>query len=157
MSGRRTSSRSPTPARSPSRPTVPAHGYADVTVSPHIPARFGGYALVLDLGPAGRQFLTSCVRTFAATQGRVQYPKFCLDALPLPVLKRLDVHAIRWGVGYKPTTDEDFAQWYADRGARTARATRTPTSPCCSWSAAASSSARPSRWAARAPGWTTRA
>ena len=69
----------------------------------------------MDLGPAGRRFLTSCVRTFAATQGRVQYPKFCLDALPLPVLKRLDVHAIRWGVGYKPTTDPDFARWYADR------------------------------------------
>ena len=95
--------------------TVPAHGYADVTVSAPIPARFGGYALVVDLGPAGRRFLTSCVRTFAATQGRVQYPKFCLDALPLPVLKRLDVHAIRWGVGYKPTTDPDFAGWYADR------------------------------------------
>ncbi len=95
--------------------TVPAHGYADLTVSPRIPARFGGYALVVDLGPAGRQFLTSCVRTFAATQRRVQYPKFCLDALPLPVLKRLDVHAIRWGVSYKPTTDTDFARWYADR------------------------------------------
>ena len=95
--------------------TVPAHGYADVTVNPPIPARLGGYALVVDLGPAGRRFLTSCVRTFAAMQGRVQYPKFCLDALPLPVLKRLDVHAIRWGVGYKPTTDPDFDAWYADR------------------------------------------
>ena len=99
----------------PMMATVPAHGYADVTVSPRIPARFGGYALIVDLGPAGRRFLTSCVRTFAATQGRVQYPKFCLDSLPLPVLKRLDVHAIRWGVGYKPTTDKDFPQWYADR------------------------------------------
>jgi len=96
--------------------TVPARGYADVTVSPVIPARFGGYALVVDLGPAGRRFLTSCVRTFAATQGNVQFPKFCLDALPLPVLKRLDVHAIRWGVGYKPTTGGDFAAWYTDRG-----------------------------------------
>ena len=95
--------------------TVPAHGYADVTVRPPVPSRFGGYALIVDLGPAGRRFLTSCVRTFAATQGRVQYPKFCLDALPLPVLTRLDVHAIRWGVGYKPTTDKDFPQWYADR------------------------------------------
>ena len=31
--------------------TAPAHGYADVTVSPVIPARFGGYALIVDLGP----------------------------------------------------------------------------------------------------------
>ena len=99
---------------------VAAHGYQDVTVRPDIPARFGGYALVLDLGPAGRQFLTSCVRTFKATQGRVQYPKFCLDNLPPDVLKRLDVHAIRYGEGYKPTTDKDYAQWYADEGKKLA-------------------------------------
>ena len=94
---------------------VPAHGYADVTVTPPIPSRLGGYALIVDLGPLGRRFLTSCVRTFAAAGGRTQYPKFCLDSLPLPVLARLDVHAVRWGVGYKPTTDRDFAAWYADR------------------------------------------
>ena len=46
----------------------------------------------------------------------MQYPKFCLDSLPPDVLKRLDVHAIRYGEGYKPTTDKDYAQWYADEG-----------------------------------------
>ncbi|MGI4790997.1 MAG: PA14 domain-containing protein [Janthinobacterium lividum] len=95
---------------------IAPNGFQDVTITPTVPARFGGYALVLDLGPLGRQFITSFVRTLPVTQKRVEYPHFCLDSLPLPVLQRLGVHAIRWGVPYKPTTDPDFAQWYADRG-----------------------------------------
>ena len=97
---------------------VPPGGFQDVTVSPRLPARFGGYALVADLGPLGRQFVTSCVRTFAARGGRIPYPHFCLDALPVDVLRRLDVHAIRYGESYKPTTDADFARWYAEEGKR---------------------------------------
>ena len=100
----------------PLKVSVAANGFQNVTVRPRIPARFGGYAFVVDLGPSGRQFLTSVVRTFKATQGRVQYPKFCLDSLPVDVLKRLDVHAIRYGEGYKPTTDKDFPDWYAREG-----------------------------------------
>ncbi|BDI30485.1 hypothetical protein CCAX7_25360 [Capsulimonas corticalis] len=95
---------------------IAPNGFMDLVVAPKIPARFGGYALVLDLGPMGRQFLTSCVRTFKADPRKVQYPHFCLDDLPLPVLTRLGTHAIRWGVGYKPTTDKDFESWYAERG-----------------------------------------
>lgn len=100
----------------PLKVSVGGSGFQNITVTPRIPARFGGYALVVDLGQTGRQFLTSVVRTFKATQGRVQYPRFCLDALPVDVLKRLDVHAIRYGEGYKPTTDKDFAEWYAREG-----------------------------------------
>lgn len=100
----------------PLKVSVAANGFQNVSVIVPIPARFGGYALVLDLGARGRLFLTSVVRTFKATQGRVQYPKFCLDALPVDVLKRLDVHAIRYGEGYKPTTDKDYAEWYAREG-----------------------------------------
>lgn len=99
----------------PIRVNLAPHGVMDLTISPKLPARFGGYALVVDLGPSGRQFLTTCIRTFRAGDQRIQYPHFCLDALPLPVLKRLGVHAIRWGVSYKPTTDKDYARWYADR------------------------------------------
>ena len=92
------------------------HGYQDMAVSPAIPGRFGAYALVVDGGSAGKEFLTTCVRTFKTAPRQIEYPHFCLDNLPLPVLQRLGVHAIRWGIGYKPTTDPDFAQWYADRG-----------------------------------------
>ena len=135
---------------------VPAHGYQNVTVRPDVPARFGGYALVLDLGPAGRQFLTSCVRTFKATQGRVQYPKFCLDSLPPDVLKRLDVHAIRYGEGYKRRPTRTTLSGTPTR-ARSWPRTTPPTSPCCSWSAAGPSPIRRSRCSIPGPGWTTRA
>jgi len=89
----------------------------ELTITPHIPARFGAYALVMDLGPLlGRRFVTSCVRTFKPDGGRVQYPALSLDDLGPQVLSRLGVHAIRWGVSYKPTTDPDFERWYQERG-----------------------------------------
>jgi hypothetical protein len=83
-----------------------------------VPQTFGAYALVTDLGPAGRQFVTSLVRTFPASNQRIQYPKFCLDVLPLDVLKRLGVQAVRHGVGYKVTTDKDFDAWFQREGAK---------------------------------------
>ncbi len=88
-------------------------GVSSFTISPNIPSRFGAYALILDLGEKrGRHFLTSCVRTFRPQTGRTQYPSFCLDNLGTDVLPRLGVHAIRWGMSYKPTTDEGFEEWY---------------------------------------------
>lgn len=104
-------------ARLPVEVNVAAKGFQDVTIAPKIPARFGAYALVLDMGAEGRQFITTFVRTFAATTERIQYPHFCLDELPLEVLKRLGVQAVRLGVGYKPTTDGDFERWYQEQAA----------------------------------------
>lgn len=86
---------------------------AILNLSPVIPARFGAYALVLDLGEKhGKHFLTSCVRTFRQETERTQYPSFCLDNLGVDVLPRLGVHAIRMGVNYKSSTDKDFEEWY---------------------------------------------
>jgi len=96
---------------------LPAKGFTNATVRPKVPEQFGAYALVADLGPAGRQFVTSFVRTFPAANQRIQYPKFCLDVLPLDVLKRLGVQAVRHGVGYKATTDKDFDEWFEREGA----------------------------------------
>ena len=95
---------------------VKAGGFQNISVSPMVPAKLGAYALMVDFDGAS-QFLTPFVRTFRADARRVQYPKFCLDALPLPVLQRLGVKAIRYGVSYKPTTDADFNSWYAEQGA----------------------------------------
>ncbi|MGI4788741.1 MAG: hypothetical protein ACRYFS_07810 [Janthinobacterium lividum] len=95
---------------------VAPNGFQDVTVTPSVPARFGGYGLVLDMGPLGRQFITSVVRTYPVAAKRVQYPHSCLDRLPPPLMQRLGVHALRWEMNYKPTTDPDFAQWYAEKG-----------------------------------------
>jgi len=93
-------------------------GSSEITISPEIPARFGAYALVADLGPKyGRRFIVSCVRTFKPSGERVQYPALSLDDLGPDTLGRLGVHAIRWGLSYKPTTAPDFEKWYAEQGA----------------------------------------
>jgi hypothetical protein len=101
----------------PASVKVGPKGSATLTVTPDIPARFGAYALVLDLGPQlGRRFVTSCVRTFKPDPARALYPALSLDDLGPGVLARLGVRAIRWAVGYKPTTDPDFERWYQDQG-----------------------------------------
>jgi len=85
-----------------------------VSVSPTIPDLFGAYAVVADFGGGTRrQFLLSMVRTFKPSDEAVQYPALSLDNLGPDVLSRLGVHAIRWGISYKPTTAPDFEQWYA--------------------------------------------
>ncbi|HEY8965896.1 MAG TPA: hypothetical protein VIM58_05600, partial [Candidatus Methylacidiphilales bacterium] len=87
----------------PFQADLPAKGSQLVTVRPELPAAFGAYALIADLGPAGRRFGTSCVRTFAPVPEKIQYPKLALDdAVGLDVLKALGVQAIRAGVGYFP-------------------------------------------------------
>ena len=91
---------------------IPAKGFKNIELSPAIPEVFGAYGLVADLGKHGRQFITSCVRTFANQNGRLQYPSFCLDDISPDVLNRLGTQAIRSGVEYKPTTDANFKEWY---------------------------------------------
>jgi hypothetical protein len=89
---------------------LPAKGFSVFKVSPRVPSKLGAYALVADLGNKGRQFVTSFVRTFSAQPERIQYPKFCLDILPLDVLSRLGVQAVRYGVEYvrTPTFAENW-------------------------------------------------
>ncbi len=89
---------------------------ATFTITPDIPARFGAYALVLDLGSQlGKSFVASCVRTFKPEAAHGQYPALSLDDLGPKVLGRLGVRAIRWGFSYKPTTDKDFEPWYREQ------------------------------------------
>jgi len=107
------------PGYAPINVNAPAGGSCVLTLSVPIPKRMGGYALVVDLGTHGRQFLTTFARTFATTPQRIQYPHFCLDGvLPLPVLERLGVHAVRYETHYLPTTDPGFPAWYAAETAR---------------------------------------
>ncbi len=95
-----------------------AGGFQNLTVSPKTPERYGAYALVLDLGERGRRFVTSFVRTFKPTPGKVVYPQLALDVIYIPVLTRLGAFPNRIGIGYKPTTDQDFEQWFAEQGAK---------------------------------------
>ncbi len=91
--------------------SLSARGFQDITVSPRVPERMGGYALVVDLGPAGRQFVTSFVRTFRPSPQRTEYPKMSLDYIGDDVLQRLGVQAIRLGVDYVPSDDPSYAGW----------------------------------------------
>ena len=91
---------------------LPAHGTQIVKITPTLPATFGAYAFVADLGAnGGRRFATSCVRTFAPNPERIQYPKMSLDdSVGAEVLKRLGVQAIRMSCGYVPTTDPSYPE-----------------------------------------------
>jgi hypothetical protein len=95
---------------------LPANGSEEATVAPPIPATFGGYALIADLGTAGRAFSATLVRTPKPEPGRVQFPTYALD-LPWPfemseavatLFERLGVKGCRMGAGYRPTTDPGF-------------------------------------------------
>ncbi len=97
----------------PLKATIKAGGFINMQVKLTIPARFGAYGFVADLGEYGRQFITSCVRTFAAKKEKIQYPSFCLDDISNDVLQRLGTHAIRHGIAYKPTNAPDFEKWYS--------------------------------------------
>ncbi|MGO9113975.1 MAG: hypothetical protein ACLP9L_32565 [Thermoguttaceae bacterium] len=87
---------------------LPAQGAGIVRVTPAIPATFGAYGLVLDLGGRGKAFAATCVRVPAADSGRVQFPTYALD-LPWPhemsievfrLFKRLGVKGARTEGGY---------------------------------------------------------
>jgi hypothetical protein len=106
------------PSSTPIAVDLKAKGFQNITVSPRVPARLGGYALVVDLGVHGRQFVTSFVRTFKATSQRIQYPKMSLDHLDDAILKRLGVQAIRMGVDYIPSDDQRHAEWKANLDAQ---------------------------------------
>ena len=88
-----------------------AKGFTDITVSPHIPERFGAYALVVELEGKGARFATSFVRTFKTTSERIHYPKMSLDHLPDDVLNRLGVQAIRYGMSYVDRGQPKRAEW----------------------------------------------
>lgn len=57
---------------------LPADG-GYVTVKPKIGEKFGGYALIFDLGAQGRAFGSACVRVPKAEPGRERLPTFALD------------------------------------------------------------------------------
>ena len=59
-----------------------------------------------------------------------------------------------WATSRRPTRTSRSGS--PSRAAKLKAVSTTPTSPCCSWSAAGRSSARRSRWAGPGPGWTSR-
>ncbi len=94
------------------------NGWTNLTWWPSLPETKGGYALVLDLGPAGRRFVTSLVRTFRPAGRQPQYPQFCMDIDDPQVLTRLGVAPNRIAVSYRPTTEAGFERAYSNATAR---------------------------------------
>ncbi len=94
---------------------VAAGGFENFTVRPAVPAKLGAYALVVDLGPAGRRFVTVFVRTFKADARPVQYPQLALDLTNVDVLTRLGACPNRMDFGFVAPSDPGFARWFADR------------------------------------------
>lgn len=79
---------------------LPARGWKNITIKPKLPPEKGGYALILDLGDHGRDFICGIARIFKPVTERIQYPKQSLDNMEPAVLERLGVQAIRKGWGY---------------------------------------------------------
>ncbi|MGI4787327.1 MAG: PA14 domain-containing protein [Janthinobacterium lividum] len=95
--------------------SVAAGSVSDLSCTIPIPARFGGYALIMDLGPkGGRHLVGLCIRTFKMSSDRSEYPVLTLDERDHTFLDKIGVHAIRTSIVYKPTTAADFPQYIAD-------------------------------------------
>ncbi len=91
---------------------IPAGGWQNVTVKPEIPAAFGGYAGIIALAGQDRLFGATCVRTFKPTIKPRRFYKLTMDLGYIPALLRLGATVNRMGMGYKPTTDKGFEDWY---------------------------------------------
>lgn len=84
----------------------------EVTCDVPVPAAFGGYALILDLGQAGGRHLAGlCIRTLSHRGGSDPYPVMTLDERDHTFLERLGIHAIRTFIVYKPTTAPDYPEY----------------------------------------------
>lgn len=100
----------------PVKITAPAKGSVELIAKPLLPERYGGCALVLDLGDHGRAFAAALARVPRPDPDRAQFPTYALD-MPWPheistqtynLFQRLGVKGCRHGVGYFPTTSPDF-------------------------------------------------
>ena len=91
-------------------------GYTDVSVSIDDIEKYGGYAIVFDLGKNGRRLGTSFVYTMRPAPVKMQYPKQSLDDLGTDFLGRIGVQAIRYGLGYLPTTHSGYRKMMQDFG-----------------------------------------
>jgi hypothetical protein len=59
---------------------LPSSGVQDITITPSVKERFGGYVLIADVPGHGRTFAAALVRSTKPDAGRVQYPTYALDA-----------------------------------------------------------------------------
>ncbi len=87
-------------ANVPANLDIPAKGFVNRVVEAPIPATFGAYAIVFSIDGMGRQLAATCVRTPAATPGKVQNPTYALD------VQRAEVAVLFKRIGVKGTRME---------------------------------------------------
>ncbi len=87
---------------------IEPNGYADVPLKIEGIDRFGGYAVVLDLGKHGRRLATSFAYSMKPSPVKMQYPRQSLDDLGVDFLSRVGVQSIRRAIPFISTTDPDY-------------------------------------------------
>lgn len=95
---------------------LPPAGAQDITVTPAIQGKFGGYALVADLPGHGRTFAAALVRAIQPDAGRVQFPTYALDATwpqymnegVLVLFEKLGIKGMRLGASYSPRNSPEY-------------------------------------------------
>jgi len=94
------------------------NGVQDVTVTPAIPERFGGYALITDIDGLGSAFAATLVRTLKPDEGRVQLPTYALDMTwdefmnegIFVLFQKLGIKGARMGGAFNPKSDPEYGK-----------------------------------------------
>lgn len=87
---------------------ISPNGYTDVPLKIEGIDRFGGYAVVLDLGKHGRRLATSFAYSMQPSPVKMQYPRQSLDDLGVDFLSRVGVQSIRRAIPFISPTDPDY-------------------------------------------------
>jgi hypothetical protein len=95
---------------------LPSSGVQDITITPSVKERFGGYVLIADVPGHGRTFAAALVRSMKPDAGRVQYPTYALDATwpqymnegVLVLFEKLGVKGMRLAASYAPKDAPEY-------------------------------------------------
>lgn len=79
---------------------LPAGGWKNFKITPKIPETFGGYAVVLEMGPYGNKFVSSMVRARENKSVMRKYPKQGSEFFPPATMERLGLQAVRYGIPF---------------------------------------------------------
>jgi hypothetical protein len=90
---------------------IPPKEFRDVVVTPPIPERFGGYALVLEIPGHERLWLGSIARSMKNPPLGASY-RLCMDINNIPALQRLGAAPNRIGFAFRSPGDPDYEEYY---------------------------------------------
>lgn len=111
--------------------SLPGSGFADVVVAADLPARFGGYALLLERDNGTRLFASGLARIrkpeLAAGE---RFYQVCMDLSDPAAVERLHTAPNRIGVGYVPTMDKNYQRAW-DRASSELKALQKAGYPVC--------------------------